>query len=169
MIRHTRAYRRWKMFLTKAGVDFEEGYNFPDDADFKVKCYGDRGNVIDIPYDLYIYVVDEEHLDNVRGAYYDHVKEETVGDPVLVVTDIFDYIEKPSDVYECDMFSDDIRTSKGDIYTFNYGHIDGDYFGAYPAFDCIGRFYLFGADSSYVNDCDVDGIFNAYRCAKALR
>lgn len=113
-------------------------------------------------------MVDEEHIDNIRGAYYNHVKEETVGDPVLVVTDIFDYIIEPHDVYDCYMFGDNIRTSDGDICTFNYSHIDGDYFGAYPAFDCIGRFYLFGGDLSYVNECDVDDIFSAYRCASTV-
>lgn len=51
---------------------------------------------------------------------------------------------------------------------FNYQLIDSDYFGAYPAAR-KGRFYLAGADSSYVDDLDMKYVEEAYTKARQAR
>lgn len=54
------------------------------------------------------------------------------------------------------------------VYTFNYCTIDGDYFGAYPAAH-NGQFYLWGADSSYINTGDVEDVERAYDISRQAR
>ena len=56
-----------------------------------------------------------------------------------------------------------------DICPFNYDLIDDDCFGAYPAADRYGNFYLFGDDSNYINDEDANRVMLAYTVARCIQ
>lgn len=87
-------------------------------------------------------------------------KEDRDGFPLLVVGKI------PASFHE--MF-DICNESMNGIYPFNYETIDGDEFGAYPAADADGHFYLAGADSNYINDEDVPRVNFALTMARSAR
>lgn len=173
----SRLEARWAVFFDALGVQYEyepEGFSknglmyLPD---FRLKCYGTRGNKnLKKSFDLYVEVkgeMDEESAKKIKAFSY-CAKEpwscpyiDDVADyiPILVVGNI------PSNI---DMM--DINNDMGfGIYAFNYETIDGDFFGAYPAADNRGRFYLFGADSNYINSEDVPRVENALLKARQAR
>lgn len=55
------------------------------------------------------------------------------------------------------------------ITAFNFETVDGDWFGAMPGVGKDGRFQLFGADSSYMEDMDAMATERAYRFARQAR
>ena len=85
--------------------------------------------------------------------------------PVLIVGNIPDPIQYTAN-------SDDLhcydRMNGIDIYPWNYYLIDGDHFGAYPAVDAAGHFYLDGDDSHYTT-VDPRIICNAFKAARQAR
>ena len=118
-----------------------------------VKCDGFKLDTGD-PFDLYV---------EVKGFMTDYdarrIKDFAEMYPVLVVGNIphnFRSIE----------WGDGMNGTN--VYPFNYDTIDGDYFGAYPAAH-NGHFYLMGADSNYINTCDIDGIDKAFAKARQAR
>lgn len=56
-----------------------------------------------------------------------------------------------------------------DVNLFNFETIDGDYFAAYPGIDKDGVFNLFGDDSTYLQDMDMDFTALAYNKARQAR
>ena len=83
---------------------------------------------------------------------------------ILVVGDI------PNDAE--DFYCMERKCRFGSVYGVTYNNyvgIDDDDFGAMPAVDHLGHFYLFGQDSNYVNDEDVERVNMAYRAARSAR
>ena len=82
--------------------------------------------------------------------------------PVLIVGNIPDPIRYADDLhcYDC--------MNGIDIYPWNYYLIDGDYYGAYPAVDATGHFYLDGDDCNYTT-VDSRIIYNAFKAARQAR
>ncbi len=66
-------------------------------------------------------------------------------------------------------FENSLCVDMNGITPFNYEFIDGDWFGAYPAADEYGHFYLFGDDSNYFNEEDEDRVEKAYTKARQAR
>jgi hypothetical protein len=118
-----------------------------------VKCDGFKLDTGD-PFDLYIEVKGFMTDDDAR-----RIKEFSKSYPVLVVGNI------PSRFRDIE-WEDGMNGTN--VYPFNYDTIDGDYFGAYPAAH-NGHFYLMGADSNYINRCDIDSIDKAYAKARQAR
>jgi hypothetical protein len=85
--------------------------------------------------------------------------------PILIVGNIPDPIQYTAN-------SDDLhcydRMNGIDIYPWNYELIDDDHFGAYPAVDAAGHFYLDGDDSHYTT-VDPRIICNAFKAARQAR
>jgi hypothetical protein len=159
----SRLEARWAVFFDALGVEYEyepEGFVLPSGTyylpDFRVKCYGTRGNFCDNPFDLYIEVkgkMTQEDADKIKEFSGNLVMKEKDGwtyyeieHPILVVGNI-----PNPDTYTSS--SDDFNNYDAmygiRIYPWNYETIDGDYFAAYPAVK-DGCFYLDGDDSNYM-------------------
>ena len=168
----SRLEARWAVFLDALSIEYEyepEGFELPSGKrylpDFKVRCYGTRGGLHDKSFDLFIEVKGEmtkDDADRIKefcGYGWDDINDwPTIENPLLVVGNI------PKQGYCYNLEEEGIDG----VYTFNYSTIDGDCFGAYPAAH-DGKFYLWGADSSYINSCDVEGVEHAYDLARQAR
>ena len=182
----SRLEARWAVFFDALGVKYEyepEGFELDDGTwylpDFRVKCYGKRGDFDNEPFDLYIEVkgrMTEEDAHKIRAfsrtvdfwdtehenSYYENIV------PVLIVGSIPD-ARNVYDVTDSDCLGNYDRMDGVEIYPYNYETIDGDYFAAYPAATKDGHFYLMGDDSNYINSWDLDRVLRAYNKAKAAR
>ena len=85
--------------------------------------------------------------------------------PVLIVGNIPNPIQYDA---QCDDLHCYDRMNEIDIYPWNYYLIDGDYYGAYPAIDAAGHFYLDGDDCNYTT-VDSRIICNAFKAARQAR
>ena len=169
----SRLEARWAVVLKYLGVPYEyepEGFDLGDGMrylpDFRVKCYGLRGNYErKEPFDLYIEVkgkMTAEDAAKIKRFTNWRDKYGLRQYPVLIV----DKIPDEGCSTDCELSDSSIGF---DLTPFNYETIDGDWFGAYPAATWDGKFYLFGADSNYINDDDDDRVELAYRAARCAR
>ena len=85
--------------------------------------------------------------------------------PILIVGNIPDPIQYTADPDDLHCYD---RMNGIDIYPWNYELIDDDHFGAYPAVDAAGHFYLDGDDSHYTT-VDPRIICNAFKAARQAR
>ena len=191
----SRLEARWAVFFDALGVKYEyepEGFNLGNGRyylpDFRVKCWGTRGEIEDKPFDLYIEVkgkmtyedaekikdfvgnswpswetVELFPLDEQDDAFNKLWEEtESTRNKVLIVGNIPDE--------GCSHSSSDLGAYEymdgQEIYPFNYELIDGDYFAAYPAAH-QGKFFLWGDDSNYI--WNVSEVETAYRKARQAR
>lgn len=166
--------------------------------DFRIKCWGMRGGIRKEPFYLYIEVkgeMTEEDAEKIRlfcgiedlfdnlwcqqlcsDCREDHENcsllvwknEGRFPYPVLVVGNIPPMSSRKS-VFDSYVFKSYDEMNGVDIYPFNYQTIDGDYFAAYPAATADGKFYLWGDDCNYINEEDVDRVYNAYCVALSAR
>ena len=168
----SRLEARWAVVLKYLGVPYEyepEGFDLGDGMyylpDFRVKCHGLRGYYKADPFDLYIEVkgkMTAEDAAKIKRFTDWHSEYGLRQYPLLIVDKI------PDEGCSTDWELSD--SSIGfDLTPFNYETIDGDWFGAYPAATWDGKFYLFGADSNYINDDDADRMELAYRAARCAR
>lgn len=179
----SRLEARWAVFFDALGVEYEyepEGFELPSGRrylpDFRIKCYGRRGECGNIPFDLWVEVkgrMSQGDADKVhefcrteRVELHDWGKEEwyEIHNPILIVGDIPNpdtYSAQSSDLHNYEEM-DGIK-----IYPWNYETIDGDYFAAYPAVK-NGRFYLDGDDSNY-QTMDLSIVRAAFRAARQAR
>ena len=166
----SRLEARWAVFFDALGIGYEyepEGFELPSGKrylpDFRVKCWGTRGNYDGPPFDLYIEVKghmtqsDAERIMEFSGG-------RRIENPTLVVSRIPDE-GCSSDNYSVGAY---VGMDGTGVCPFNYATVDGDDFAAYPAAH-RGRFYLWGDDSNYVNRCDVPAVEQAYRTARQAR
>lgn len=182
----SRLEARWAVFFDALGVKYEyepEGFvknNVMYLPDFRVKCWGYRGFIDEKNGPEYLYIevkgnmTKEDALklhtfsatsmsDNQYNDYMSGKRELGELDflPILIVDRIPD---------EEDGYLPDERDLGYDLYSFNYRTVDGDYFGAYPAADSYGRFYLMGADSNYIpSKEDCWRVEDAYEKARQAR
>lgn len=240
----SRLEARWAVFFDALGVEYEyepEGFELPSGKmylpDFKVKCWGKRGNKSGPPTDLWI-----EVKGNMTQGDSDRIKEFAFAGFAVeycAITEcpgfidgnyyplelsassdyddnnrrwccacgrvICKYGERIPKQFYCEFNDKNVEVSECptigaenpvlivnkipgerecwdwyklhagekmngiDIYPFNYKLIDGDYFGAYPAADEHGHFYLWGDDSNYINSEDIERVERAYRFARQAR
>lgn len=167
----SRLEARWAVFFDALGVDYEyepEGFDLGNGVyylpDFRVKCWGNRGEIWDEPYDLWIEVKGEMTISDERKLVK-FAKKRLLNDmgyefanPLLVVNCI---PKSPLDFNESWEYM-----GSTEICPFNYQLIDGDYFGAMPAAH-KGKFFLWGADSNYI--WNEDEVLNAYDIARQAR
>lgn len=164
----SRLEARWAVFFDSLGVEYEyepEGFELDDGTrylpDFKVKCYGCRGDFESNPFDLYIEIKGEM-------TEKDAAKIRSFAEPII----IFGPIPNTRDLHDCVdsyILKNYDRMDGVDIYPFNYETVDGDHFAAYPAATKDGHFYLMGDDSNYINYEDLDRILLAYEAARKAR
>ena len=174
----SRLEARWAVFFDALGVSYEyepEGFKLPSGKiylpDFRVKCYGCRGEISNNPFDLYIEVKGKMTVyDAERIIEFARAEEfglpdflqGHIGYPVLIVGNIppsgCSHDSSSVNAYE--------RMDGIDIYPFNYELIDGDYFAAYPAAH-NGKFYLWGDDGNYI--WGIDEVERAYDAARQAR
>lgn len=170
----SRLEARWAVFLDALGVKWEyepEGFELPSGKrylpDFKVTCYGTRGDCYDeASFTLYIEVkgvMTEEDAEKIRefsglSKIDEWAERGGVGDcpeienPVLIVGPIPERTDRYGVGGTSSIrFGSYERMNGIDIYPFNYETIDGDHFAAFPT-ACQGHFYLMGDDSSYVDE-----------------
>jgi hypothetical protein len=175
----SRLEARVAVFFDALGVEYEyepEGFLLESGKrylpDFRVKCHGMRGCVSPKSFDLYIEVkgrMTQEDADKIREFSGISIGPNGVTDngigPVLIINKIPGESES-SDSYGLHAYEpmDGIE-----IYPFNYELIDGDCFGAYPAADSDGCFYLWGDDSNYINYEDTDRVEKAWTKARQAR
>lgn len=174
----SRLEARWAVFFDALGVKYEyepQGFDLGNGLyylpDFKVKCYGCRGEYgLECPFDLYVEVKgkmtesDKDKIVAFMDEYTDITGSISVRNPVLIVGDI-PPVGGSCDAHAVNAYADmdGIR-----IYPFNYTTIDFDYFAAYPAAHGD-KFYLWGDDSNYINSDDVDRVEQAYSIARQAR
>ena len=170
----SRLEARWAVFFDALGVEYDyepEGFDLGNGLyylpDFKIKCWGTRGEINDKPFDLWIEVKGEmtqEDADKIyefagQIVYYDQWSMYKIENPVLVVGNIphpYTYFDSMYNYKEMN----GIR-----IYPWNYETIDGDYYAAYPAVK-DGRFYLDGADYMTMNPYVIRDAFVKARQAR---
>ena len=177
--------------LDNIGIRYEyepEGFELPSGKrylpDFRVECWGKRGDYSGPPFDLYIEVKghmkqkDAKKIKEFVGKKSVDVLDsdgnvcyciDVPENPTLIVGNI-PVIKAVKDTYDfygttCSPYDDMDGTG---IYQFNYETVDGDHFGAYPAVH-NGRFYLWGDDSNYINKEDAFLVASAYRLAQQAR
>lgn len=170
----SRLEARWAVFFDALGVKYEyepQGFMLPSGKcylpDFKIKCYGTRGDFCNTPFDLWIEVKGEmtqEDADKIHEfagqiVYYDQWSMYKIENPVLVVGNIPDPYAYFDSMYNYKEMNG-IR-----IYPWNYETIDGDYYAAYPAVK-DGRFYLDGADYMTMNPYVIRDAFIKARQAR---
>lgn len=182
----SRLEARWAVFFDTLGVRYEyepEGFELDDGTwylpDFRVKCYGTRGDFDMDPFDLYIEVkghMTEEDAHKIRmfsgttdlwGDEFGEAEYNAIV-PTLIVGSIPN-VCNPNDVTNSTILGNYDRMDGIEIYPYNYETIDGDYFAAYPAATKDGHFYLMGDDNNYINDWDLNRVLRAYSKAKAAR
>lgn len=191
----SRLEARWAVFFDALGVKYEyepEGFDLGNGKyylpDFRVKCWGTRGEIWNKPFDLYIEVkgkMTDEDAEKIRDFVYnswpsweevEHLPQEeqniaydkmwqateNTRNRVLIVGNIpnegCSHDSWELGVYD---FMDGVN-----IYPFNYELIDQDYFGAYPAAH-EEKFFLWGDDSNYI--WNVKEVEEAYRIARQAR
>lgn len=176
----SRLEARWAVFFDALGVEYEyepEGFTLNSGRkylpDFRVKCWGTRGEIWDKPFDLYVEVKGEmtqedadkiHEFSRVKAITEDGMHYWSIQNPILIIGNI-----PNPDLYRA--CSDDLKCYDQmngiNIYQWNYETIDGDYFAAYPAVE-NGCFYLDGDDSNY-QTMDTDIICEAFRKARQAR
>ena len=168
----SRLEARWAVFLDALGVEWEyepEGFDLGDGQaylpDFRVKCWGTRGDIMDKPFNLWIEVkgyMSQVDADRIRKfASIDPATDQPLN-PVLIVRNIPPH-GSSADCEDLGVY----RPMDGtNVSPFNYELIDGDFFGAYPAAH-DGKFFLWGDDSNYI--WNVDEVEAAYDKARQAR
>lgn len=174
----SRLEARWAVFFNAMGVPYEyepEGFELGNGMrylpDFRVKCYGKRGDHSGPPFDLYIEVkgkMTEEDAKKINAFVNLQVVREDWGEWEQPENHLLIVHMIPNEGCATDVAMSFYDLGSG-LYPFNYYTIDGDDFGAYPAATKDGKFYLFGADSSYINPEDEIRVENAYREARCAR
>ena len=178
----SRLEARWAVFFDALRVPWEyepEGFKLPSGKlylpDFRVKCYGTRGDRdLKKPFDLYIEVkghMTEDDASKIKEfSGITEFPDEAApfywqsDNPILIVGNIPSFMGS-HDSWVVGAYD---RMDGITIYPFNYDLIDGDCFAAYPAAH-DGRFYLWGDDSSYINKDDIDAVERAYDAARQAR
>lgn len=177
----SRLEARWAVFFDALGVKYQyepEGYKTDNKnylPDFKIKCYGTRGSISNEPFDLFIEVkgvmtqADAEKIialtqDNGYGEITTYQAARQFPS-ILIVGDIPNPEEYEAQSYDLKCYE---KMNNCDIYPWNYATIDGDHFGAYPAVDDKGHFYLDGDDGHY-QTMDLNIIRDAFREARYAR
>lgn len=157
----SRLEARWAVFFDALGVQYEyepEGFDLGGMyylPDFKVKCWGTRGEITNEPFDLWIEVKGEMTEDDASK-----IRRFAAKFPILVVGKI------PPHGCSSDSSTVGSYDSSNGVYLFNYDLIDGDYFAAYPA-GCSGKFFLWGDDSNYIwNVSEVEAAYDKARQAR---
>lgn len=172
----SRLEARWAVFFDALGVKYEyepEGFDLGDGLyylpDFKIKCWGTRGEINDKPFDLWIEVkgiaTREDcikvskfsggwEIDDKGGVGWMYVSK----NPTIVLSNI------PKNTHS---ISDEVWDYKY-LSPFNYCYIDGDYFLAYPTVK-NGKFYLMGDDSNYMSKEGIRIADYAYTKARQAR
>lgn len=169
----SRLEARWAVFFDTLGVQYEyepEGFRLDNGMlylpDFRVQCWGNRGQVWGKPYDLWIevkgYITDEDKskLKSFANAEIPSgmCGMEYVENPLLVLGEI------PPDPIAPERYFSDIELH--DIAPFSYQLIDGDQWVAMPAAQ-NGKFFLWGADESQMrNETEVLSAYGAARRAR---
>lgn len=174
----SRLEARWAVFLDALGVEYEyepEGFELQNGMwylpDFRVKCYGKRGefNPSEWFY-LYIEVKGRMTLEDAEkiDSFFNYPEIIDINEypdlsktnPVLVVDHIPDEKESPFPTWDED--------NSIPPWAFNYETIDADYFPAYPSAH-NGKFYLWGGDSNYIRGEDILPVRDAYKKARQAR
>ena len=181
----SRLEARWAVFFDTLGIEYEyepEGFELGDGVrylpDFRIKCYGTRGDCGNNPFDLYVEVKGEmTDYDAAKikkfGVHWitdltdSENNEHLEGMPLLVVGDIPKVNDK-SEVGDSYVFHSYEGMDSTDILPFNYDTIDGDVFAAYPAVQ-KGKFFLYGDDSNYQHGADEAKLVKAYKAARSAR
>lgn len=169
----SRLEARWAVVFNALHVPYEyepEGFDLGDGLyylpDFRVKCYGCRGNYKrQQPFDLYIEVKGKmTAADAIKIKRFTNWRDEhgLRSYPLLIV----DKIPDEGNATGWILYQNPVGF---ELTPFNYETIDGDWFGAYPAATKDGKFYLFGADSNYINNDDAARMERAYRLARCAR
>ena len=168
----SRLEARWAVFFDSLHVKYEyepEGFELPDGSrylpDFRVKCFGKRGDRDQKPFDLWIEVkgkMSAKDANKIRQFTGMTKEGRPIKNPLLIVNCI------PDRGHSSDFDLGSRSMDGSGLYPFNYETIDHDYFGAYPAAH-NGRFYLWGDDGNYINGDDVDAVEAAYDKARQAR
>lgn len=169
----SRLEARWAVLFDALGVPYEyepEGFKLDNGMhylpDFRVQCWGNRGQIWDEPYDLWIEIKgrifpeDECKLQNFANANFSSgmCGMEYVENPLLVLGDI------PSNPVAMEQYFWGME--QHEIAPFSYQLIDGDSWVAMPAAQ-NGKFFLWGADESQIrNEMEV---LSAYDIARKAR
>lgn len=173
----SRLEARWAIFLDTLGVLYEyepEGFILDDGSwylpDFRVMCHGTRGNRYGAEFPLYIEVKGVMTADDAnkirqfcglgpnRNKQLDH--------PALLIVD---RIPVHGVATQAEYMGCYVPMGSTGLHPYNYQTVDGDFFGAFPAADDKGRFYLMGDDDNYINLDDVPRVRNAYDRARMAR
>jgi len=174
----SRLEARWAVFFDSLNVEYEyepEGYDLGERRyylpDFRVQCYGKRGDKKLTPFELWIEVKGEMTERDAEKIYlfaghYDnriYMGKYIIDNPVLIVGGI----PKKGMAFDAYSIHAYERMNGINIFPFNYYTIDGDNYAAYPTADKEGRFYLTGSD--YFNSKEMEITENAYREARQAR
>lgn len=173
----SRLEARFAVFFEALKVPYEyepEGFRLDDGTcylpDFRVKCFGTRGNSEGRPFDLYIEVKgvmtpeDEHKIRHFCGMAPGQDRRRLDDYPPLLIVDRIPPHGVIMDSYIFGCYEPMLGSH---LCPFNYETIDGDCFGAYPAATLDGRFYLMGDDGSYsCTDAEAKHIREAYDKAR---
>jgi len=164
----SRLEARWAVFFDACGLSWEyepEGYDLGDGLyylpDFLLHGYMFRYG---LEGDLYVEVKGcMSSEDRKKINYFSWGNEDHILNPILVVGSI------PDGRDAWDMADQAFSKWNEDGAFYSFENIDGDYYGCFPGINEEGRFELFGADSTYLNEMDRKKTENAYKLARQAR
>ena len=173
----SRLEARWAVFFDACGVSWEyepEGYVLPNGQKYlpDFLLHGVDGRA---PSDLYVEVKGKMTAEDASKIYsfsglHDVNDRYVVERPILVVAEIPKSVNHFSpDVYVSNMAYDGFPGFGDGPYPFNFETIDGDYYAAHPGINKNGRFELFGDDSNYLVDRDIEKTQRAFDAARQAR
>lgn len=151
----SRLEARWAVFFDALGIPWEyepEGFDLGDGLfylpDFRLQCWGTRGDLLDEPFDLWVEVkgvMTEKDAKKIR-CFVGERCFDMYERPVLILGNI----PTRDQLKSWNMIPNPYTCMNGtDISAFNYELIDGDYFGAFPAaYD--GKMFLWGHEGTYI-------------------
>ena len=159
----SRLEARWAIFFNACGIEWEyepEGYQLSDGQGY-LPDFLLHGLVGRLEGDLFVEVKGQMTLkDEEKIKAFISMKKGEPTRPLLILGNIFShgtndgYIDRSLDM-----------SYKGDLPFFNYLTIDGDYFGCVLGLNKEGEPETFGADSSYLQDCDEEKTEAAFQKA----
>lgn len=177
----SRLEARWAVFFDACGVDWEyepEGYDLGNGLyylpDFLLHSVTVNHGCFEKNCNIYVEVkgqmndVDAEKIKRFYAAGYSENNGWGVSQTAVLVVGNIPAGDSMDEILDC-LQTAAYRDHHNWPNFYNFGTVDGDYFGAYPGVDKHGVFNLFGDDCSYLWSMNATTTEHAYRLARQAR
>lgn len=177
----SRLEARWAVFFDACGVDWEyepEGYDLGNGLyylpDFLLHSVTVNHGCFEKNCNIYVEVkgqmndVDAEKIKRFYAAGYSENNGWGVSQTAVLVVGNIPAGDSMDEILDC-LQTAAYRDHHNWPNFYNFGTVDGDYFGAYPGVDKHGNFNLFGDDCNYLWSMNATATEYAYRLARQAR